>query len=56
MKRINSAINWQLILSTTIIVIKCRKNPKRDDLSAAYYCLYLLHIIQLSLSIIIGYI
>jgi len=56
MERINSAINWQLILSTTIIVIKCRKNLKEDDLPAVYYCLYLLHVIQLSLSIIIGYI
>ena len=56
MERINSAINCQFILNTVIIAIKCHKNLKKDNFPAAYYCPYLLHVIQLSFNIIIGYI
>ena len=45
MERINSAINWQLILSTAVIVIKCYKNLKGDNLPIVYYYPYLLRII-----------
>ena len=45
MEKINSAINWHLILNIIVIFITCHKNLKGGNFDIVYYYLCLSHII-----------